>query len=378
MIIGYDAKRAFHNLTGLGEYSRNLITALSKTHPEVMCKLYSKAGGPEELLQWSPGSNTERIGPTGLYQSMATTWRRRGLAKQSLKDKVQLFHGLSHELPRGLNKQGVKAVVTMHDVIGLRKPAWYPWIDRKVYRQKMKHACKTADRVLAISQQTATELVEEFPDAKNKVQVQYQSCHPMMGAELTQQVRNFMIATYNLHNRFILCVGSISERKNQNSLLRAYQLLLEKMPDVDLVFVGDGKEAKDQLLATVHRDNLLGRVQLIPYCNTQRLAALYQLADVTAYVSHYEGFGIPIIESLQSNTPVVASQGGCFAEAGGPGAEYVDPNDAISMADGLFKVLNDPLHAGKLTKQGAQHIAQFAPSHVANQVLHHYQDVLAT
>ena len=175
MRIGYDAKRAFHNLSGLGNYSRNIITLMSRFYPANEYYLYTP-GIRENTGQFLPSGAILRTPETFLSKKFGSVWRSVCLAKWLQKDRIDIYHGLSNELPLNIKGTGVRSVVTIHDLIFIRFPELYNRIDRNIYRQKVNYAVRIADRTIAISEQTKRDIVEFTNIKPEKVSVIYQSC----------------------------------------------------------------------------------------------------------------------------------------------------------------------------------------------------------
>ena len=181
MKIGFDAKRAFLNTTGLGNYSRTLMSSLAKHYADNQYFLYyPKKNIGFEQAKFSLAENMEVKTPNNALQALAggSFWRSWTLGKQIKKDELNIYHGLSNELPfsvsRNLGKP--KTVVTIHDIIFMKYPKWYPTFDRFMYRRKWKHSCKVADKIVAISEETKGEIVNYFKIDESKIEVIYQSC----------------------------------------------------------------------------------------------------------------------------------------------------------------------------------------------------------
>jgi glycosyltransferase involved in cell wall biosynthesis len=175
MNIGFDGKRAANNLTGLGNYSRSLITQLAKRFHQNQYFVYSKK--VKDKPQINSFFKEDRIHLKQASQDgLKILWRSFGIKKQLKKDKIDLFHGLSYEIPFGLNTTKIKSVVTIHDLIYLRYPNHYKRIDRYIYDFKSKYACKKSDRIIAISERTKQDIVEFYKIKEDKIEVIYQTC----------------------------------------------------------------------------------------------------------------------------------------------------------------------------------------------------------
>ncbi|MGB0930862.1 MAG: glycosyltransferase [Chitinophagales bacterium] len=184
MKIGFDAKRAFFNNTGLGNYSRTLIKSLVKYYPDNQYTLYSpKSIEGSPFAEMQNFKNIEVKTPQTRFQKLlgGSLWRSLQLGNPIKDDQLDIYHGLSHELPRNIHRSRpqTKSIVTIHDLIFLRYPELYSKVDTLIYRQKWKHACQQADKVIAISEQTKSDTIEFLGIEANKIEVVYQSCHPV-------------------------------------------------------------------------------------------------------------------------------------------------------------------------------------------------------
>lgn len=372
MNIGFDAKRVFHNATGLGNYARDVLRILHRRRPEHAYFAYTPRPGP--LPFEISGERFHVRGPRGLLgRALPALWRTRGIVGDLRRDGIRLFHGLSNELPLGLGRAGIASVVTVHDLIFERFPELYPPLDRRIYAAKTRSAVARAARVIAISAQTKRDLVELYGVPETRIRVVYQTCHEAFRAPVPEERLRVVRARHQLPETFVLAVGTLERRKNLLLVLQA----LERLPGVPLVAVGRPTPYADELHAFARAHGLADRVRLLSGVSTPDLAAMYRLATVAVYPSIFEGFGIPILEALFSGTPVVTTRGGCFWEAGGPGSAYVDPRDPEEMRAALALLLEDPAKRAAMREAGLRHAAQFSEDAIADALFGTYQDALA-
>lgn len=367
-VIGYDAKRAFCNGTGLGNYSRSLIAAA-----EGAKVLYTPKVRPQ-FEGWGVDlADTVIRRPQGLWSLMPSLWRTLGCAQRVKRDGVQIYHGLSHELPLGLPKE-VRRVVTMHDLIVRRYPHYFTFFDRIVHRLKQRHACRTADIVVAISEQTKRDLVDLMHVPEEKIKVVYQSCDAMFWERPEvggQRSEASVSGKYNLPERYIICVGTLEERKNQLTVIEAMKRLPE---DVMLVIVGRprgeyGRKIKNEELR-------IKNLRVLTDVAFADFPALYAGAVASVYLSRFEGFGIPVLESLCCDCPVVTSNISSMPEAGGEAALYADPDDAEAVAAHLNRLLSDEAFRQECIEKGRTHRVKFAPEKVAADMAAVYKSLL--
>ena len=149
-IIGFDAKRIVRNGTGLGSYGRTLVNDLAQRQ-DLVLRLYAPDKGRDDLRS----QIVERPNVSFCYPHFSSSihlpsswWRMKGVVTDLQRDGVQLYHGLSGELPIGIRKSGIRSVVTIHDLIFLRHPEFYNWVDTKIYAWKFRQTLREADHIL--------------------------------------------------------------------------------------------------------------------------------------------------------------------------------------------------------------------------------------
>ena len=175
MRIAFDAKRIYQNKTGLGNYSRTLVKSLASLYPTNEYLLY--APKQTDLFDARNCYNTSLKTPQSfLHQKLSALWRSKWVVNDLIKDKVDIYHGLSHEIPKGIEKTGIKSVVTIHDLIFEKYPEQYKFIDRKIYRHKFIHACLNANKIISVSEQTRKDIIELYGIDPDKITTTYQSC----------------------------------------------------------------------------------------------------------------------------------------------------------------------------------------------------------
>ena len=370
MIIGLDAKRIVRNGTGLGSYGRTLVNDLIRMgDSHVHFRLYAPDEGLDELREQIIGDgNVQFCYPSGHPSSLRKAWWRSYSVVKDLKnDEIDLYHGLSGELPIGLRKKGIPSVVTIHDLIFLRHPEYYHWLDTKIYEWKFRHAIREADRIIAISERTRQDIIEfggeQYAD---RIELIYQSFAPRFSSEIKPERKAQVREKYKLPQRYVLNVGTIEERKNLALAAEAVELLPQ---DIHLVAVGKQTEYAKKI---AHDE----RIHMLSGVPDNDLAAIYAMAEVFVYPSRYEGFGIPIIEAIAAGLPVVACTGSCLEEAGGPHSLYVGPDNVIEMTEALKMSLRGARGRDERIRKSREYIRKFEGNDVAGQVARLYHSLL--
>jgi glycosyltransferase involved in cell wall biosynthesis len=371
MKIGYDAKRIVRNGTGLGNYGRTLVNDIAQYDAQLDLRLYAPDKGRDELRgQIVAQDNVSFCYPHDSAQPFAKAWWRTfRLVKDLQRDQIQIYHGLSGELPFGISKTNIRSVVTIHDLIFLRHPEYYHWLDTKIYTWKFLQTIKEADHIIAISECTKRDIMEFGEVDGSQISVIYQSCAPRFGVRSQESG----VRSQENRERYILSVGSIEERKNILLAVKALPYLPE---DLQLVIVGRHTKYTDVVQEYVERHGLTQRVKILHGVKNEELPDLYAGAEAFVYPSVYEGFGIPIIEAISTGLPVVACTGSCLEEAGGPDNLYVAPDDAEGMAAAIRQVLRGAEGREERILRSQAYIRKFEGQNVAQQVVDLYRDLV--
>lgn len=375
MKIGFDAKRAFNNKSGLGNYSRNLIRGIIKNNPLEDYFLFNSEASRYKLQDFlEKRSNIHLVEPQSFWgKEFPGWWRSYGITKNANQLNLDLYHGLSNEIPLNSHLMKAKKLITVHDLIFMRFPEFYNAADRKMYTVKTKKSCALADGIVAVSEQTKNDLIEFLDVPKEKIHVIYQTCDENFFHD-NEYTTNNNSPEKLLPDNYILYVGTIEQRKNLLALVRAIHEL-DKTMQVTLVVVGKETSYSKEVSAYVERFGLERRVVFMKSVNNALMPLIYRKAKAFIYPSIYEGFGIPIIEALVSKVPVITTRGGCFPEAAGPGSVFVDPDNAEELADAIRLVLTDEAKRKEMIATGYAYAQQFKPAVCAENMFNLYKKI---
>ena len=386
MNIGFDAKRAAQNRTGLGNYSRFVIRVLSEKFAGNQYHLYTPKPHRMPYLQEIPTLKHLflHFPPQGIWSRIRSLWRVWGITKDIQKDGIQIFHGLSNELPLNIGTpeqrkmkaggKGCKYIVTIHDLIFIHTPQYYHWIDRQIYNFKFRRACRCADRVIAVSEYTKQEIMHYYHTPESKIDVVYQGCDPVFSQEIEEGKLQEVKARYQLPDKFVLYVGSIEERKNLMLVAKA-MAELNRRAAIHVVAVGRHTAYVDQIqdfLKAQGIDHLFHFYHQVPYAD---LPSFYKWASTFAYPSRIEGFGIPLLEAISSGVPAIGCTGSCLEEAGGPNSIYVNPDDAKGMADAILRTCTDEPLRQHMISEGKKYALNFSDEKLSHDLMKVYESL---
>lgn len=386
MNIGFDAKRAAQNRTGLGNYSRFVIRILSEKFAGNQYHLYTPKPHRMPYLQEIPTLKHLflHFPPQGIWSRLRSLWRVWGITKDIQKDGIHIFHGLSNELPLNIGTpeqrkmkaggKGCKYIVTVHDLIFIHTPQYYHWIDRQIYNFKFRRACRCADRVIAVSEYTKQEIMHYYHTPESKIDVVYQGCDPVFSQKIEEGKLQEVKARYQLPDKFVLYVGSIEERKNLMLVAKA-MAKLNRRAAIHVVAVGRRTAYVDKIqdfLKAQGIEHLFHFYHQVPYAD---LPSFYKWASTFAYPSRIEGFGIPLLEAISSGVPAIGCTGSCLEEAGGPNSIYVNPDDAQGMADAILRTCTDEDLRQHMISEGKKYALNFSDEKLSHDLMRVYENL---
>lgn len=300
-------------------------------------------------------------------------WRSWGIAKDLRRDGIELFHGLSNELPLDIKSAGCRSVVTIHDLIFLRHPEYYQPIDRWIYNWKFRRACIDADRIVAVSEFTKRDIIHYYDIDEAKIDVVYRGCDRAfaepIGHDRLEEVRR----KYALPETFVLYVGSIEERKNVGLLIDALKGEAERGFPFHVVMVGKSTPYCERQKETIKRSGLDAYCHFFHSVPFADLPSFYRMAAVFVYPSRIEGFGIPLLEAITSGVPAIGCIGSCLEEAGGEGSIYVSPDDANKLGESIARLLADNSMCQSMIEKGRDYaLKSFSDSKLSRDLMDVY------
>jgi glycosyltransferase involved in cell wall biosynthesis len=341
--IGFEAKRIFHNSTGLGNYSRTLVTNLVDLYPEHEYHLFTPTVGDNAYAQPFLEDRRYHIHTSSVWPP--SVWRTYIISRKITKLGLDIYHGLSHELPIGHIARPAQTVLTFHDLIYEIYPDHFKKVDQKLYASKYRRSAKLANHIISISESTAADLSRIYGIDRDKMTVCYQTC--------AEVYLNYPSAPYI--GDYLLYVGSIIKRKGLLQIAQAMDLLPEHQRMIVKV-VGSGSDYLAGVKAFIADHDLEPWFEFLGSLPNDALPDLYHQARALLLPSIYEGFGIPIVESLAVGTPVLTSHVSSLPEAAGPGALLVDPSNPLMISEAMRQLTTDTDLVSQLGQAGKRYV----------------------
>jgi glycosyltransferase involved in cell wall biosynthesis len=363
VVVGVDVFPFAETMTGVGWYEWNLLAALDRRDDGLRYNLYAHTFlAPGEQPPPVPGRRTMRLRvhqvPADLLLPIRPTlWLLRNLVEPVLchLDGNDVLFAPNFMPPRRHRLRGRRTVLTVHDLAFAAAPELVGPETLDDLRSRFPGSLRRANRVIAVSEATASDLVEHFEFDRRRVHTIHEGLDPHF-ADLEDPPP----PDPALPDDYVLFVSTIEPRKNVVGVLRAFALLAEWGYRGALVLVGRWGWRTEAIRAELESSPVRSRVVHLDYVERQRMAAVYAGARALLFPSWIEGFGLPILESLACGTPVVTSGRSAMSEVAGPAGVYVDPESAHSIATGAASLLDDADHRARLAALGRKRARRFS------------------
>ncbi|MCF6289156.1 MAG: glycosyltransferase family 4 protein [Proteobacteria bacterium] len=274
--------------------------------------------------------------------------------------------------PLPIKIKGVKTVVTIHDLIPLKVPFTTLDVKNNFYNL-FKWVCKSADLILSVSEQTKKDIIEIYHVPEEKVQVTWQSVKQIDYKEDLEFEAKYLQSNKIEKNKYVLFVGNIEPKKNIKSLIKAMSLVDE---EIKLVIVGKRAWLWEDQLKNLDRYHKKKRVKFMDYVDDDDLAVLYRNATCLVFPSLYEGFGLPVLEAMQNDCPVVCSGITSLPEVAGDAALYIDPYDYTDIRGKISAIIGDDNLRNDMIAKGRKRVEFFSPENYAKRLEKAYSHVL--
>lgn len=368
MRIVLDARK-LHDF-GIGTYIRNLVAGLGALDTTTDYILLTKPG--DTATATAAGPNFRAIVESAKPYSLAEQWR---VPLAVARARADLLHEPHYVLPP-LTR--CRTIVTIHDCIHLRLPEYLPSRAAFVYAHTMiRLAARKADRVLTVSEASKRDILHYTGVSPDKVTVIYNGLDERFAGTPDAATIDRVRQRFQLDHPFVLYVGNIKPHKNLERLIAAFAAARPDGPDgLKLVVIGDETSNYPSVRQAVHRHRLDKHVRFFGFQPAATLVVFYRLARAFAFPSLCEGFGLPPLEAMANETPVVTSNVSSLPEVAGDAALLVDPYDVASIADGIRRAVTDEPLRQMLIARGRERARQFSWRQAAVDTLAAYRQVL--
>jgi glycosyltransferase involved in cell wall biosynthesis len=354
---------------GAGVYTVALAHGLV-THSDVELHLAARRDDVDRWAQLAPTAIVH--GAVPLRRPLRLVWEQARGAALARRVAADVWHGPHYTMPLALD---VPAVVTVHDMTFFDHPEWHERTKVAYFRRMIRSAAARADALMCDSAFTAARLRALLSPSGSVTVVPLGVDRTRFGSTAQTKVDDLrLLAAHGIEPPFIAFAGTLEPRKNVPALIDAFARIARTHPDVRLVIAGGDGWGVDAVRTAVANSGIATRIVRPGYLDDDTLVALLRRADVVAYPSFEEGFGLPALETLACGTPLVTSTGSALAEVVGDAAVVVDPNDVAALAGAIASILDDHARSEELRAAGPRRAAEFTWSRCVDGCVDAYRE----
>jgi glycosyltransferase involved in cell wall biosynthesis len=363
MRIGIDARLTHYTRGGISVYIRQLAAHLPALDPANDYVIFHSRKARDSLIM---PANARRA---DCWTPAHHRFERLALGLEALPHRLALLHSPDFIPPRG----PFRSAITIHDLTFLRYPQFLAPDSRRYYNDQIQDAVKKADAILADSHATRADVLDLLGAAADKVVTVHLAPDPIFSPQPAEAVAA-VLSRLDLPRSYLLFVGTFEPRKNVPGLLQAYALLPPDRPP--LILAGNKGWLFDEAEGVVRELHLADQVHFLQDFAAADLPALYGGALALILPSHYEGFGLPVLEAFACGTPVVAADRASLPEIAGGAAALCNPDEPASITDSIQRVLSDAAYRSSLVANGFARLKEFSWEKCARETLAVYRSVL--
>jgi glycosyltransferase involved in cell wall biosynthesis len=370
---------------GAGNYTVALASGLAR-RSDVDLHLLTRGDDEPRWGTIAPGAAVHGAAPARRPARLA--WEQARGASVAKRLRPDVWHGPHYTMPMGLGPHGpgplgvgplhddVPCVVTIHDLTFFDHPEWHERAKVAFFRRMIRASARRAAVVICVSEYTAERLrALVHPRALVRV-ARHGVDHERFDAHGDEAADLAALAGHGIAPPYIAFASTIEPRKNVPTLVRAFARVAAGRPDLRLVVAGsDGwgaREVRDAIAAS----GVATQVIRPGYLADGTIAPFFRRAEVVAYPSFEEGFGLPALEGLACGAPVVTTEGSALSEVVGDAALTVSPDDPNALADAINSILDDPSIAARLRAAGPRRAAQFTWERCVDEHVDAYQQAI--
>jgi glycosyltransferase involved in cell wall biosynthesis len=366
MKIAIDAHSLGTQSGGNETYCRQLLRGLAQSPGENQYELFY--ANPSALSAVDPAGGAFHFTPipkNPIVRICAV------LPRLLAQTKPDVFHA-QYVLPPFVK---TRTVLAIHDLAHEHFPEFFHPVEAFRMKRLVRWSAKRASHIMTISEFSAVDIARRFDLPRERITVAHLAASPDFHPRDKAQSQEHLARKYGLAMPFILYVGRIQARKNLPRLVEAYAPLRKQGLDAKLVMVGKKDWQSEQLLEKIKELDLQESVVFPGFVPFDDLPVFYNAAEVFVFPSFFEGFGLPVVESMASGVPTITSFGSSLEEVAGDGAILIDPRDTDSITAALGKVLGDTALQRDLAARGLERSKQFTAGNLAERALAVYRSL---
>lgn len=360
MRIAIDATSIPAQRVGAGNYIFNLTQSLAELVQPDELVVFTKPG------DFPPIPNVHVIATHHSTRIGRILWEQFPLRDQLRDLSIDVLHSPHYTMPL---RSKCASVVTFHDMTFFMFPEMHQFYRKFFFRMMIRRSAQRAKAIIAVSDSTRRDILRLLNTDAGKVFTVHSGVAPHFRPIDDAGALARLRGSYHLPEKFILYVGELERRKNVPALVQAFKSLVDQGLPHALVIVGPKGWMYNRLCQALASLDLTARVVFTGYVPEDELPLFYNAADLFAFPSIYEGFGLPVLEAMACGVPVVTSNVSSLPEIVGDAGILVDPRNVSALADAMLRILKDADLRRELSRRGRERAALFSWQRTAQETL---------
>lgn len=369
MKIGIDSRAAYwYRGTGIGTYTYELIYSLSKFRND---KFLIYAPKDSNSIPYK----NENLNYSYINQcSTHIFWKDVNIPLNIGNENIHIFHTPQNGIGIPLKKD-CKNIITLHDIIPSRMPETVSDCYMNIYRKEIPRLLEKTDGIITVSNFSKNDIIKEFNFPEDKIFVTHLANEHIYKKMNKKNCKNILKAKYSISGDYILYVGGFSPRKNILGLINAYSMYVDQNPksNIKLLIVGYKGKSYSIYKSRVEELHLSNKVVFTGFIPVEHMPLFYNAAEVLAYPSFYEGFGLPPLEAMSCGIPIIASNATSIPEIIGDAAYYIDPYNIDELFLAIKEVLNNKELRKDLVEKGLNKCSEYTWEKTAEETINAYK-----
>lgn len=359
-------------MEGVARYTYEITRRLVLDHPEDEFYFFFDRDYDDEFL-FAENVTGVILNPQARHPALWITWFEISIPKALEKYKIDVFFSPDGYLSL---RTDVPTLLTSHDLAYLHYPKHIPFLVRKYYENYFPKFHKRANHIMAVSKFTKEDIMTQYGIAAEKITVSYNSVADNFKPIDSVHKVDVRLA-YTDGKPYLIYLGSIHPRKNIVRLIHAFDEFCKTNESHDLIILGRWAWNNDVIAATISNSDNLERIKLIDDMKGD-ISEVLAAADALVYISLFEGFGLPLIEAMSCEVPVITSDRGALKEVAHDAALLVDPENVPQIAEAMESIVNDDKLRIDLIEKGKKRVQDFSWDESAKLVYQQLKNIART
>lgn len=376
MKVAVELQPVIKDKSGVGWYTYNLIKELSKKDVMLEGQVFNFLGRKNLnpiINELNFNSEINKLIPYSVYSRI---WNYIPIRYNNLfSTKKDIYHFFNFIVPPRIEG---KVIVTIYDMVYKLFPNTMASANRRRLDNNLKRSAERANIIVTISNNSKSEIIKNLDISEDKIKIVPCGVYAnQYSIDLDDEKKQEIKRRYSLPDKYLLYLGTLEPRKNIETIIKAYSVFASKSKyDIGLVIAGKKGWLFDSIFELVNKFSIEDKVIFTDYVKEEDKPYIYKMSEMFLFPSLYEGFGIPVLEAMAAEIPVITSNTSSLSEVAGDAAILINPMDYTALAEAIYMLLNNTELRNDLIKKGLDQCQKYTWEKSADQMMSVYEDLM--